>query len=379
VELILSIIWYLLLIVVLIAIPCFFSKNLRGLIKWIIKDILKLYRNFLHWNLSKISIWFFGFLMAFAIMVPFLVITFFLFFILNVDWYAYTGHLINGSLTNDMVLHKDFFIWSLLWVINTIIFFIGWNYQKIMYFDLNIKYLHDKKAKYIKSKFFHIPILVDFYKISGWILWILLLPVLFFLITIWILISIFGWVNDAWVALTNGNMFLAAITLLLFIISVVSFIYLAYRLYFSYILLLDKHVVWEDRHSTKYVVKKSFKITKGWKKPIKLLIILFLSLIIIFPFLIIDETLNNTYNDIRNYELFQSTWEKNRLTLQNEDPYYYAELQMKYKDISTEDLQKNIQIYYYLIVFYNIIAFLLIGGLIEMVLVSFYKRELTHK
>jgi hypothetical protein len=52
--------------------------------------------------------------MAFAIMVPFLVITFFLFFVLNVDWYAYTGHLINGTLTNDMILHKDFFIWSLL-------------------------------------------------------------------------------------------------------------------------------------------------------------------------------------------------------------------------------------------------------------------------
>jgi hypothetical protein len=52
---------------------------------------------------------------------------------------------------------------------------------------------------------------------------------------------------------------------------------------------------------------------------------------------------------------------------------------MKYKDISNENLQKNIQIYYYLIVFYNIIAFLLIGGLIEMIMVSFYKRELTHK
>ena len=62
-----------------------------------------LYRNFIHWNLSKISIAFFGFVMAFAIMVPFLVATFILFFILNVDWYAYTGHLINGTLTNDMI------------------------------------------------------------------------------------------------------------------------------------------------------------------------------------------------------------------------------------------------------------------------------------
>ena len=77
----------------------------------VIKDILKLYKNFIHWNLSKISIGVFSFLIAFAVMIPFLLITFFLFFILNVDWYAYTGHLVNRTITNDMILHKDFFIW----------------------------------------------------------------------------------------------------------------------------------------------------------------------------------------------------------------------------------------------------------------------------
>jgi hypothetical protein len=101
--------------------------------------------------------------------------------------------------------------------------------------------------------------------------------------------------------------------------------------------------------------------------------------VIILPFTIIDDTLNTTYKNIWKYEQYQSAGENDKLTLQKSKPYYYAELQLKYKGISLEDLQKNIQIYYYLIIFYNIIAFLLIWGIIEMIMVSFYKRELTHK
>jgi hypothetical protein len=52
---------------------------------------------------------------------------------------------------------------------------------------------------------------------------------------------------------------------------------------------------------------------------------------------------------------------------------------LKYQQISAEDLQKNIQIYYNMIIFFNILLFLFIGWLMEMVMVSFYKRVLTHK
>ena len=94
---------------------------------------------------------------------------------------------------------------------------------------------------------------------------------------------------------------------------------------------------------------------------------------------IVEESLNNTYQDIRNYQIFTQVWESSKLKLQESDPYYYGGLLVKYQQVSAEDLQKNIQIYYNLIIFFNILLFLLITWLLEMVMLSFYKRELTHK
>jgi hypothetical protein len=88
--------------------------------------------------------------------------------------------------------------------------------------------------------------------------------------------------------------------------------------------------------------------------------VLFVFAVVLLPFTIVDESLNNTYQDIRNYQIFTHVGESSKLQLQESDPYYYGSLAMKYQQVSADDLQKNIQIYYNLIVFFNIILFLLI-------------------
>ena len=49
------------------------------------------------------SIGFFGFMIALTIMIPFLLFTFLLLFVFNVDWYSYTGHLFNNTLTKIVI------------------------------------------------------------------------------------------------------------------------------------------------------------------------------------------------------------------------------------------------------------------------------------
>lgn len=349
------------------------------LLKHVFKDASLLYKNFLHWNLSKISIWFFGFLIALSIMIPFLLITFILLFVFNVDWYAYTGHLMNNTLTNDMVLHKDFFLWAFMWVINIVIFFFGWSYAKLMYFDMNLKYLDDKKPKYNKMRFFHIPIIWNYYKMSWIIATYLLIPIVITIVVFTMLIAGLWWVNDAWVAFTNGNPFLAITSLVIFWIWALSFVYLSYRLYFSYIIFISNYDCEYFDFSVNKCVKQSWEITKWPKKIMKLLWILFVLALVLLPFNLLEEGLNKTYTDVRNYELLTTVGESDKLKLQESDPYYYWELSLKYNQISAEDLQKNIQIYYNLIIFFNILLFLLISWLVEMIMVSFYKRVLTHK
>ena len=55
------------------------------------------------------------------------------------------------------------------------------------------------------------------------------------------------------------------------------------------------------------------------------------------------------------------------------NPYFSGVLN-KYKDISIEDLQRNISIYNYLLIFMSVVGFLLITGIVEMVMVSHYKQ-----
>lgn len=349
------------------------------LYKHIFTDVIKLYKNFLHWNFSKVSIAIFGFLIALTIMIPFLLITFIILFVFNVDWYAYTGHFINNSLTYDMVLHKDFFIWALLWIINAWIFFLSLSYSKIMYFDLNIKYLNQKHSKYNKMKFFHFPIIWNYYKMSFMIVMILLIPIIIGIILFSILVYSVWWVNQAWVLFTNWSNYLSLFSQIIMLMVVLSFIYLSYRLYFSYIIFIKNHDSEELSFSAKKCIEKSWKITNWWKNILRLLAVLFILIIALLPISIIEKGINNTYNDMRNYELFLQLSESDKLQLQNSNPYYYGELWVKYSNIWIIDLQKNIQIYYYIILLFNIATFIFIAWLIEMFMVSFYKRVLTHK
>lgn len=318
-------------------------------------------------------------MIALTIMIPFLLFTFLLLFVFNVDWYSYTGHLVNDTLTNDMVLHKDFFLWALMWIFNIIVFFLGWSYAKVMYCDMNLKYLDHKKPKYNKMRFFHFPIIWNYYKVSWLVASILLLPIVIWIVIFTLLIAVTGWVNNAGVMLTNGSTSLDISTLILAVIVWLSFIYLSYRFYFSFIIFVKNYDSEYMDFSAKDCIKKSWKITKWYKKLHKILMVLSLFVLLLVPFNLVEEGLNKTYTDVRNYQLYTQVGESDKLKLQENNPYYYWEILVKYSQISAEDLQKNIQIYYNLIIFFNILLFLLISWLIEMVMVSFYKRVLTHK
>jgi hypothetical protein len=278
-----------------------------------------------------------------------------------------------------MILHKDFFLWAFMWIINIIIFFFGWSYAKIMYFDMNLKYIDDKKPKFNKMRFFHVPIIWNYYKMSWIIAGVLLMPIIITIIIFTLFIVWLWGVNDAGVAFTNGEPFLAISSFIIFWLGALSFVYLSYRLYFSYIIFISNYdAEYFDFKSLK-CVKESWKITKGIKKLFKLLWILFVLSIMLLPFNLMEEWLNKTYKDVRNYQIFTQVWESDKLKLQESDPYYYGELSIKYGQVTSVDLEKNIQIYYYLIIFFNILLFLLISGLVEMIMVSFYKRVLTHR
>jgi hypothetical protein len=283
-------------------------------------------------------------------------------------------------MAKDMLTHSDVFTaWFFLFIfivgINLVIFFMALSYNKLMYFDLNLKYLEDKKSSYVKTDFFQIKRILRFYGISWWFFLALLVPVVIFIIGFLTLVWLSGWINQAWVLATNNNMFFTVSTFVLAIITGILFIYISYRFYFWYVALVDTQKFPEYQKSKKYL-EYSYTITKGWKKLLKLVWLLVVFALVFAPYTITHSAVENTYRDISNYELFLTVWEESKMELINSDPYYYQPLVMKYKDISLESIQQNKNIYYYWLIFLNVLGFLVITGIMEMVMVSFYKREL---
>ncbi len=335
-------------------------------------DVGNLYKNFLHWNLSKVSIFIFSLLIALAITLPVVLVSLMICWILWVDWVGYMMTFFAGTLNAAAIYTADFFIFMFFVIIWVITFFLSMTYGKIMYFDLNLKYLENKKSDLVKTKFFNPKLFGKFYAISLRVFWYLLIPVAIFIVGMIVTIIVNGWVNTTWVSLDNGNTTLALWTFIFAGIWIILFLYLSYRLYFSYVGLVDEQK-YPEIQSAKTYVKNSFEITKGWKKIMKLLGTLLLFAIIIAPYTFITQAIENTYNDVNNVAAFQQMWEEEKLAIMQANPYFSGVLN-KYKDISIDDLQRNISVYNYLLIFMSVIGFLLITWVVEMVMVSHYKQ-----
>ena len=148
--------------------------------------------------------------------------------------------------------------------------------------------------------------------------------------------------------------------------------YVSYRLYFWYVWLVDKQKYWELQPAKTYV-KNSLEITKWWKKLLKLVVTLLLFALIIAPYTFVTQALENTFNDMSNLEKFQLMGEETKLEVLQANPYFQAVIQ-KYEGVSMADLQRNIAVYNYALIFMAVIGFLLIEWLTEMVMVSHYRQ-----
>ena len=118
-------------------------------------------------------------------------------------------------------------------------------------------------------------------------------------------------------------------------------------------------------------IEKSIKKTKGFKNIFRFSSILVILIIILLPFDILNAVFENNKQKIKDYISYSD------IDIQKEDEeYYYEWLKLEFNDYSKEKLQKlYTKNLYFSIVFY-VLYFLFINWLIDMFLVSFYKRQI---
>lgn len=73
-------------------------------IKNTFKDVGILFQNFLHWNISKISIFVFSLIIALLMVLPIALLSLLIMAIFRVDWWSYAL-----LMAKDMLTHSDVF------------------------------------------------------------------------------------------------------------------------------------------------------------------------------------------------------------------------------------------------------------------------------
>lgn len=260
-----------------------------NILKQIFFDLTLLYKNFLHWNISKILISIFSFLLWALLSLPFFALSIWLAYFDPIDWkdIIYSFYTIKSfwlSFMTALSSHLFYVIIEWFLIILAIGFFMfGYSYKIITITKLYFSYLKWEKLSFMKNIYFNIKKILSYLSVISWIALILSLPFLFFIIVFFILLFSFWWIEEVSNMLANywvTNMF-SITAWIFFFICILVFLYLAYRLTFACIVILDEN--YDETQKWIFYIKESFKIT-SWIKIFKFLLVILIFSIIMIPF-----------------------------------------------------------------------------------------------
>ena len=297
---------------------------------------------------------------------------FIVFLVSNIDWQPLVSYLISSSalpidfMSSFLESPITLIIVGTLFVLAIASIFFWLSYWKVLIANLNIAYLKWEKIAFFKNKYFDFKTIFKYLSILLWSIAYLLIPVLIFII-LFLFIYLIFWGYDNVIALLHSSESLKfSIPLfIIFTICIIFFIYIAYRIAFSYIILLDKG----NDKSALYYVKKSIKKTKWFKSVFRFLVLSIILSLFILPFDIFSSVVENNMKKIKDY----MNYKKGVITY---DDYYYEWLKLEFNNYTKEDFEKeyytNRNFSFILYIFF----FLFINWLFDMLMVSFYKRQL---
>lgn len=355
-------------------------KDTLKLIKSIFIDILILFKNFLHWNISKILISLSSIWLSFLMALPFIVLLFILYFSFDLNLYfnSFDVSLLDllWLLWNRPIVFTLFMLFAVIWFLFGLF---GYSYRKVLFTKLNLLYLDWKKLNYLKNKYFDFKLIYKYFQVIALVSLFLIIPIVIFFIWFVILFFIFWWAEwvQALISSSQFNIF-TLIAFIFLIICFIAFVYISYRLYFAVIMLVDqKHY---DEEKPSFYLKESYEKTKSIFIFMKFVLIMLLLSIVILPFWKIQENFSDTLNEVRAFREYSLLGEIEKKEVENNPNYSFInDLKIKYSSTTWDELKTIEVTYFYLNYLFIIINFLLILWLFEMATVSFYKHEIIKK
>lgn len=327
------------------------------LMKNVFADILLLYKSFLHFNLSKIIIFAVSILHAIILALPFILVLWGVYYYVIQTWNA---HII------------DNYLFSFFVILGFFIVFVSFLYYFVLQTKLNLSYIKGTKLGYSKNFYFNFKLFINYFKTMTLSLLIVLLPFIIYKIIFLFSVDFVWWIESARALIESKifNSFSIGIKILE-IVTLISFIYLTYKTLFSIVILVDESK-WEKFNGAFHYIKKSFKLTKGYLKSFKFIVITLLVFIMSLPINIPLNYFsfgNNHLSNYIEYKVNPSSGEKFNF-------YYIQELELEFWKEDMNSLKNELKTNKKYELILEVLNFLFIFGLFEMMVLSFYKREL---
>lgn len=261
-------------------------------------DTIIPYKNFLHWNISKILINLSSLGLGLLLMFPFLLLLGLSFYFDNISWMeVISNYYASGSLGLSVIsqFYEHLFVIIFeffLIVIWALAFTMGYSYKNLLFSNLYLQYIDGQKLSYTENVYFNWEKIFTYVKMMVLIGLILLIPVVVLVILFFIYVFAF-WGMDvvlAEVQSVASNYFSLLLWVTAFI-CFLAFLYLAYRLSFSYMIMMDSKNYSEKKWASFYI-KESFAVSK-WVKIFKFILFLIIFTLIMLPFDYIGNYVEN--------------------------------------------------------------------------------------
>lgn len=340
--------------------------------KNIFLDVGLLFKNFFHWNASKLIIFVWSIGLWFLSVLPIILIFFIYSLYSNLNMSMLIDWMVNWTLLNN-------FFWNVILMLIIVVFMIIYSYWNLLLINVYNSYLDWKKLSYKKNDYFDFKKVVKFFNLTIINFLILLVPVLIFSVLMLVLFFASWDINKIYTLVSSWPLnYFTILSLIFVVVGIISLVYIWYRTIFSYLVYLD------EAHVSKNVkvldcIKESFVKTKKVKVFFKFLLVVFIFMVITLPIKFVWVVLNNNVKMINDYSAYKwlTAEQKDKVLNSNSDGYYYQSLEIDFKWFNDEKLEKISNKNEIYMVLFTILEFLFLNWLFLMVLTSFYKRELN--
>lgn len=343
---------------------------------WVIKqtfcDIILLYKNFFHWNISKLIFYIYWFLLWVIVVITFALLYYVYTLITSWDFSLYTNLIISWKLTNNLFSN---IVYLLSFIFSGVVFYFSY----ILLAKLNYSYIEWKRIWFFKNEFLNYRLFWKYISLTSLLFVVFLIPIIIFILVLYFVVSYYWWLNAVLnIVLTSRNNFFTIFSLVLFFVLILVEFYLFYRVIFSYFVL-----AFDDKTSQNWVfaiLKKSFKETASFKIFIDFMKIFFV-VFLLFYFIIYstDMSISKTYKNLDKYISYMNLEEDAKSTAKSLNPYYYENLEINYSSFTSEEILILKNKYYNIQNVFGALSFLFFNGVFLMFFNSFYFRRLTKE